>query len=204
LLGAFVLLPVITNIILIDIFFSVATDALVVAFVILSGLLFILLQHRREILDLFWFKQNQTFPGTRRNVLGHALKGTVCVLLILIPYGITYWAANYNNRRPTPIDGAWDFLESSTDLAGVPVPSTIFFEHNAAYVVVFKFGTKQYNEHHFRVDKDAKKVTIWERGGRDRGRELFNGTYVLQDGTLVLRGRFGDRDGESTLRWRKR
>jgi hypothetical protein len=204
LLGACVLLPVIANIIMVDIFFNVASAAWMNAFIILGALLFIVMQHRRELLNLFWFKQNEVFPQTGRHIALSVTKAIVCLLLILIPYGITYWAANYNNRRPTPIDGTWELVESSGDVIGARIPPTIFFEHNHAYMAVFKFGPQQYEQHHFRVDKDAQKVTIWERGGRDRGKELFNGTFDLNDSILELRGRLEGRQGESTLRWSRR
>jgi len=204
LLGACVLLPVIANILMVDIFFNIASAAWLNAFIILGALLYIALQHRRELLNLFWFKQNEIFPAGNRHMALHLGKAIVCLLLILIPYGITYWAANYNNRRPTPIDGTWEFVESSGEISGARIPSTIFFEHNFAYMAVFKFGPKQYEEHHFRVDKVAQKVTIWERGGRDRGKELFKGTYELKDRVLELRGRLESAAGESILRWRRR
>ena len=57
-----------------------------------------------------------------------------------------------------------------------------------------------------KVDKDAKKVTIWERGGaeRDRGRKLFDGTYDVTNSSLALRGKVEDRQDESTTIWKRR
>src|SRR5438045_2371271 len=104
LLGSCLLVPVIGNIILIDIFYGVHASALVVALIILCALLFILANHFNELLNVFWVKQNVNFPKTKRHGLVLAGKGVFCLLLIFVPYGITYWAANYNNRRPTPID----------------------------------------------------------------------------------------------------
>ena len=203
LLGACVLMPVIANILMVDLFFNVASAAWMNAFIIFGSLTFILVQHRRELLNLFWFKQNALFPNGRHVAL-RVTKAVVCVVTVVALYGFTYLVANYNNRRPTPIDGTWEFLDSSGDVAGARIPSTLFFEHNFAFMTVYKLGPQQYDQHYFRVDKDAKKVTIWERSGQDHGKQLFDGSYELMDTTLLLRGRIEDHHNESVLRWKKR
>jgi hypothetical protein len=121
----------------------------------------------------------------------------------VIPYGCTYWAANYNNRRPTPIDGVWNVVEKSSELAASEIPSVIFFEHNAAHMVVFKFGPENYVEHDFRVDPQLKTITIadvWLRGGK----KLFDGKYELTADRLTLNGRFSNHDAESTVQLLRR
>jgi hypothetical protein len=205
LLGACVLMPVIANILMVDIFFNVASAAWLNAFIIFGSLVFILAQHRKELLNLFWFKQNEVVPSVPRHVLLRVTKAILCGMIVVGLYAFTYLIANYNNRRPTPIDGTWEFVESS-GANGARIPSTIFFEHNFAFLVVYKFDPKQYEEHHFRVDKDAKKVTIWERGGReaDRSKKIFDGTYDVTDSKLILKGRVDEHQNESTLTWRKR
>jgi hypothetical protein len=87
LLGSCLLLPVIGNIILIDIFFGV--DALAVALFILGCLLFIVSHHHRDLIGVFWSKQNSVFPASQRHKLVLAAKAVVCVLLIVLPFAMT-------------------------------------------------------------------------------------------------------------------
>lgn len=53
LLGACVLLPAVTNILLVDIFYSIAPDALLVALVVEVALVIIIAFHRDELRELF-------------------------------------------------------------------------------------------------------------------------------------------------------
>lgn len=62
LLGCCVLLPLITNVILVDIFFRIDVGALGVALIIEAALVIILSFHKVELLELFWSKQNSVFP----------------------------------------------------------------------------------------------------------------------------------------------
>ena len=63
LLGACLLLPIIANIILVDIFFSIDPGALLVALFIEVALLIILGPNLMEFYDLFWVKQKRP-PST--------------------------------------------------------------------------------------------------------------------------------------------
>src|SRR2546421_429888 len=54
LLGTCILLPVIINIILVDIFFQIDVGALLVAVIIAAALIIILSFHRVELLEVFW------------------------------------------------------------------------------------------------------------------------------------------------------
>jgi hypothetical protein len=47
-----------------------------------------------------------------------------------------YWLANFNDRAPTSIDGAWE-VEGKHDAT---VPSWVSFEYNRAYMVVLRFA----------------------------------------------------------------
>ena len=121
-----------------------------------------------------------------------------CLLVVAIPYGCTYWAANYNNRRPTPIDGVWNVVTRSPGLSPSEIPSTIFFEHNAAHLVVFKFGPENYAQHDFRVDAQLKAITIADEW-LHQDKKLFDGKYEITNDDLILKGRFANHDTESTV-----
>jgi hypothetical protein len=203
LLGTCLLLPVIGNIILIDVFFGIAYSALPVAVFIFVMLLFIGSRHWRELLDVFWTRQNAVFPTGKRRPLTLAAKAAVCVLFIAVPCAASYWVANYNNRRPTPIDGTWDVVKDVSDPGTAAVPSVIFFERNVAYMAVFKHSSQDYKIHHFEVEPSKQSITIWEEWMK-RDKRIFQGTYDVSGSQLVLQGRFEDTDQEITLRLTKR
>jgi|GEM_PF-427140 len=204
LLGSCILFPVVTNIILIDIFYGVDISALLVAFIMEVGLVVILAFHRQELLEVFWVKQNTVFPGqssAKARVFG---KYAIRVLVIALPALYTYWVANYNNRLPTQIDGAWDVV-SVTPQNAIPGDALVdvFFERNRAYMCVFKRRDGTYEQHHFEVDENKRTITIWDQWLR-KGDQIFAGTYELAGDELRWRGRFVKSTEEATLVLRRR
>ena len=190
LLGSCILFPVITNIILIDIFYRIDPGALLVALIMEFGLVVILTFHKQELLEVFWSKQNTVFPdqsAAKSRVFG---KYAIRALMIITPAVYTYWVANYNNRLPTPIDGAWEIVSTSPQHAATgDALVDIFFERNRAYMCVFKRGDGSYEQHHFELDLNKKTITIWDEWLR-KGNKLFDGTYEMSGDELRLSGKF--------------
>jgi hypothetical protein len=204
LLGACVLLPAVTNILLVDIFYAIAPDALLVALVVEVALLIILAAHKDELRELFWSRQNSLFPSAPAAAPRRFGKHAVRVLMLLIPAVFTYWVANNNNRRPTPLDGVWDVAEVSQNLASDPgVPTVVFFERNRAFLCVFKFRDGSYKSRHFEVNAGERAMTVW-RYWLSKGAKVFDGRYELSGGRLRLSGKFGERAEESSFVLTKR
>jgi len=204
LLGSCILLPVITNIILVDIFYAIDFGALLVALVIEAALIIILTLHKKELVEVFWRKQNSLFasgPRTKLKVYGaYGLR----ILMILIPAIFTYWVANYNNRLPTPIDGTWRVVETSPQNDSTRNALTaIFFERNRAYLCVFKRNDGTYEWHHFEIDSTKGTIRMWDQWLR-KGAQIFDGTYEMSDDRLRLKGRFANSSDESLLVMRRR
>lgn len=204
LLGCCLLLPIIANIILVDIFYAVDLGALLVALFIEVALLIILKPHVMELCDLFWVKQKPLLPArsSRRVVTIGKYAGRV--LLIAIPAIFTYWVANYNNRFPTPIDGTWDVVEVTPNLetAG-DTPSVIFFERNRAHLCVFKRRDGSYGSHHFEVNPNDQTITIRQHWLR-KGTKISDGSYEASIGRLRLNRRYANGAGEIPLVLRRR
>ncbi len=78
LIGSCLLLPVVTNIVLVDIFYGVDLGALLVALFIELLLLIILSMHRHELLDFFWTKQNSLFASEPHRREACALGSMLC------------------------------------------------------------------------------------------------------------------------------
>lgn len=204
LLGSCLLLPVISNIILIDIFYRVDLSALLAAIIMEFALVGILAFHRQELLEVFWPKQNTVIPdqsSARSRVFG---KYAIRVLIIVLSAVYTYWVANYNNRLPTTIDGAWDVVSVSPQSeAGGNAPAVIFFERNRASMCVFKSKDGSYKQHHFEVDENKRTITIWDEW-LQKGNQIFAGTYELSVDDLRLSGKFVSSAGETLLVLKKR
>jgi hypothetical protein len=204
LLASCILLPLIINIILIDIFYAIDLGALLVALIIATILITILSFHRGELLEVFWTKQNSLFPSEPSAKFKVYGKYAVRALLIAIPAIFTYWVANYNNRLPTPIDGAWDIVETSppNESKGNAL-AAIFFERNRAYLCVFKRKDGPYEWHHFEIDSDKRTLTLWEQW-LQKGAKIFDGSYELSGKQLRLSGKFANSAEQSVFVLRRR
>ena len=203
LLGSCLLLPVICNIVLVDIFYQIDPGATIVAIGLFFAVLLILSFHREELVNLFWTKQNSVVPdepASRRRTLA---RNTVRLLLIVTPAIFTYWVANYNNRLPTPIDGAWDVVSvaPANDVSAGPL-ATVFFERNRAFMCVFKRRDGQYDRHHFEIAKN-QTLTIWQQW-LTKGSVIFTGSYALNNDELTIRGKFANDPQEVILVLKKR
>ncbi|MDQ6651356.1 MAG: hypothetical protein M3Y84_01295 [Acidobacteriota bacterium] len=204
LLGSCILLPLIVNVILVDILYRIDVGALLVAVIIAAALIIILRFHRAELLEIFWWKQNSLFPpepSAKSRVYG---KYAVRALLIAIPAIFTYWVANYNNRLPTIIDGAWDIVETTPHRESTGnALAAIFFERNRAYLCVFKRKDGSYEWHHFEINSDKRTLAVWEQW-LQKGAKIFDGTYEISGNQLRLSGKFANSAAESVFVLRKR
>lgn len=206
LLGACLLLPIVTNIVLIDVFYGIDPGALFVALLIGAGLLVILAAHRRELTELLWTRQNHPFPSGRSTRIVPVGKLAACALLVVVPAAFTYWVANFNNRVPTPVDGAWEVVEVSRGSGAFDAPSAIFFERNRAHMCVFRYGEgsgARYEQHHFEVHPGTRSIAIWQTWSQ-KGPKIFDGRYELPGTRLRLTGMLTDRPQELDIVLRRR
>jgi hypothetical protein len=204
LIGSCLLLPIVANIILIDIFYQIDLGALFVALMIEFALVAILSFHKQELLEVFWSRQNSAFPDQPSRKVRRFGKYAVRALVIATPAVFTYWVANYNNRLPTPLDGAWAVVSAAPQNTATGDSLTeIFFERNRAFMCVFKRRDGSYEQHHFEVDPNKKTLTIWDQWLR-KGNKIFDGTYELAGNQLTVTGTFVKSTEETKLILRRR
>ena len=196
LLGAAVLFGVLSNIVLVDIFYGVDLGALLAAVVLTGCLAFILWQHRAELIDLFWSRQNAVYADAPPHRTPPAVRYAVRLALVAVALGGTYWIANYNNRAPTPLDGRWA-VESARGIGG-EVPTTFYFERNRARMAVLRYGD-DWQRRHFEVDPETNQIGIWSEW-LSKGDPVFSGRYGLDGDLLTLSGDWGGADAEVVLR----
>jgi hypothetical protein len=204
LLGSCLLLPIVVNIILVDIFYAIALDALLVALFILVALLIILTPHVMALYDLFWVKQKPSVPTKRSSRMATIGRYVVRAALIVLPAIFTYWVANVNNRLPTPIDGTWEVVKVSPNLEkSDAVPAVVFFERNRAHLCVFKGRDGSYERHHFEVNASERTIGIWQRW-LQKDTKIFEGSYDMFERQIRLNGTSANHADEVSFVLRKR
>jgi hypothetical protein len=174
LLGALLLVPIFVNIVLIDVFFGVDLGATIVACVISACLMAVIAPHAGRLKAVVLLDPIRHRTGLRLAAVAVILVGA---------FGFTWWIANYNNRRPTPIDGVWSAMPEPADGDARPRWQQVFFERNRAYWVTFRAADGTDERHHFEVD-DQGVVRIWQTW-LSKGALIMQGS-VASDGRLQL------------------
>ena len=185
--GALILLPVMVNVVGIDLWvirFPFDSGALRNAIFVLAALLFILAFHSRELLRLLKSRRDDL-------ALLKAPRWSFLIALLVTTGMVAYtahqadWLANVNNRDPSPIDGAWHV--SSAQPNDATIPDWIYFEYNRAYMVVFHFANGTTETHDFRVNPESKTLKI-ANGWLTSGSEIFDGHWNRSGDTMVVSG----------------
>ena len=164
--GALLLLPVVTNILLIDIFYGVDLGGTIAALALCVCVVITIKPHLRRLSEAVLLNTKPRRPAS----------GALTALTLVIggSFAFTWWVANYNNRVPTPIDGVWAVAAQVDTTADTPQWQQVFFERNRAYLVVFRSAGHPDQRHHFEIDAEGG-VSIWE--------------VWLTKGALIMRGR---------------
>jgi hypothetical protein len=170
LLGAVLLLPIFVNIILIDVFFGVDPGATIVALVIAACLMAVMAPHVGRLKAVVLL--DPVRPHT-------SLRLAAVALILIGSFGFTWWAANYNNRHPTAIDGIWSVMPESDDGIARSRWQQVFFERNRANWVTFRAADGTDERHHFEVDEQGV-VRIWQTW-------LKKGALIMQGTVSVYR-----------------
>jgi hypothetical protein len=191
-LGACILVPMLANIVLIDIFYGVDPGATGVAILLLAAMVGLIAPHRKEFTALFWPPTTGVSGSPSR--LPAKWGVLITSTMLALTFSFTYWVANYNNRAPTPIDGSWDVVEVVPQNQAVRLPKSLFFEYNRASMAVFKTSDGEYQTHHFEVDPNTHQIRMWQKW-LSKGNQIFAGTWKLADAELTLDGNWQDVGG---------
>jgi hypothetical protein len=87
-LGAAVILPVMANILMINVFFSIAWGALCTSTFIFAAVLALLWRDRLAIVSVFWTQQGGEPASVRRT---HLKIAALVVLLVIAQMGVALW-----------------------------------------------------------------------------------------------------------------
>lgn len=183
LLGACILAGVLGNVVLIDICYGVDTSGTIPAVLLFAAALYLIAPHTKELVALFWPAAPAT-PGSTGTPIA---RWGVRVAMVVLACGFTYWIANYSNRDPTPIDGAWDVAHVEPATVAAQIPATLFFEYNRAGMVVFKTAAGDYQQHQFEVDRVEHRLGM-SQTWLGKGDRIFDGSYTVDGNNLTLNG----------------
>ncbi|PZG12537.1 hypothetical protein [Nonomuraea aridisoli] len=199
-IGALGAAPLLAGIAVVNVSYAIALDAMLIAAIGAACAGYLLWQHRRELLTVFWHDQNKVAPAKGRARLRWAHAGVV-VLLVAGAASCSFYVANYNNRLPTPLDGTWDVTVGDFQPSGLPGPAErVYFEPNRAHQVVLRSGLT-WQTHHFEVDPATATIRIW-RTWLSKGEQLLSGRYSLANDRLVITGT--DLTSKRPLHWELR
>jgi hypothetical protein len=176
LLGTLMLLPIATNIVLIDVFYGVDLGGTLAAVVLLLCVWLTIAPYVTRLRKAIILETLAMRPAPRAFI---ALS-----VVTIGAFAFTWWVANYNNRAPTPIDGIWSVEAQSSGPARAPQWHTVFFERNRAAMAVFRTADGVDSIHHFEIAKTGL-VQIWQiwltKGPLImQGREQANGQLELE------------------------
>ncbi|GEP52173.1 hypothetical protein FNO01nite_28450 [Flavobacterium noncentrifugens] len=163
LLGAFVLFPVVANIILIDIFYDVETGALIQAIVIGLALLYLFFMEWKNIFEFFFSRNRQA------KVSGFVRFGLALLRFstVAIPMVICFILYDYPNRHPE-ISGRYEVSKLNINHREIDLKSCsdsmltkVYFDDN--HDVVFERNSlKRWRVGHFSYNKQNRSMkVIW-------------------------------------------
>ncbi|MEU4538079.1 hypothetical protein AB0G15_24815 [Streptosporangium sp. NPDC023825] len=200
LLGAAGAAPLLAGIVVLDISYRIALDAMLVALAGAGCGSYLLWRHRRELVAVFWADRNRVAPRSRRT-RPRWVHAVLVVLLLAVPASCSYYVANYNNRSPTPLDGTWDVTAGAFQPPALPGPAErVYFEHNRSHRLVLRSG-QTWQTHHFEVDPATATIGIWQTW-LTKGEQLLSGRYGLTGDRLVITAT--DPASGRSLRWELR
>jgi len=164
LLGVFILMPVVANIILIDIFYDIEVGVLFMAMALMLGLIYLLLCDYDKLVELFFPAKSNLPSFNFRNSL---LKNFIRFSAVLIPMVIAALLYDFPNRHPDLTGkfkvGGLVINRNNIDLSSCKdsVLTLVYFDDNNDMVFEYN-GQNHWQVGHFNFDKSSRALkTVW-------------------------------------------
>jgi hypothetical protein len=160
LLGTFVLLPVMINIVFVNIFYDIHVGAFTNSLIYTAGLIFLLLLNYNELRELFFPGTKELYGAASKNYLINAIR----VLTILMAFLPLYLLTTYNKENSF-IKGVYkvDTLKSSQhpgkNHIGDSVLTKIYFDYPGLAILEFN-GHERRKHYYYSVNKDARVISL--------------------------------------------
>jgi hypothetical protein len=201
LLGMFILIPIILNIVLMDVLYDIDDGITLVAINLLAGLVYLLLQEKKKLITLFFKEESSVAMFRFKNQplkAGLKIMAVVLTLIILLP----------SVKRDKNVDILGKYIvkiqmDSSQGNGVRPgsdsIPTTVYFDENETCVLRYsdyrsiKIGRTNYDEAtgtlqvFWRYPKTLRDTSFWQLIKSISGKDL------------VITGRTGDKNFKATL-----
>jgi len=201
LLGAVLLVPMLANIIVIDVIFGISAYVTVGILSVMVGV--ILNAHWTELRHAFWEIQSTVYCAASSPV-SRGRRFATCALriaVVLVPAFVACQGRPQTHPR-TAIDGKWR-VDSIARPAGIPATpamldsaEVIYFEPEFGPRSVFRRGDS-FEPTYFSIDEASRALRIH---GRSRRQVQFDGRYTVAGDSLRLTGTSAGRPVELLLR----
>ena len=137
LLGTFILLPVLVNIVMINLFYGIPSAPTIISIVFTAGLIYLLLLHTQKLITLF-FKTVYTLPNAGNRRLKNFLRIAIVAYAFLSIY--QYRLKNKYLSKPgdPEILGKWRVEQSSVN--GKRIPPDAWQNDSTAWATIYFFS----------------------------------------------------------------
>lgn len=119
LLGTFILLPVMVNIVMINLFYGIPSGATINSIVFTAGLIYLLLLHTPKLINLF-FQIHYTLPKAGSTILKNILRVAVMVFAFMSAYQYLIKYSDWFKPGDPEILGKWKVEQSSINGKEIP------------------------------------------------------------------------------------
>ncbi len=162
LLGTFILLPVMINIVLINIFYEIALGAFLNSLIYTISLLFLMLLNYNELLKLFFPTIGQKLDKT---VSGIFLVNAIRIMTIVLHFFLTIYLLKKHFQFNSNFKGVYEVetinknnVDVETDLKD-SVLTKIYFEYPVQATLECN-GYKRRENYYYKLDEDAKVISL--------------------------------------------
>jgi hypothetical protein len=184
LLGVFILLPVMLNILFINAFYHLNAGALLQSISITLGLLYLLSQHCQRLVHFF-------FPPFKDSLKWNFMKGKALILPItlIIPFLMIYFQ---RQKEENPLMGKFEVEKEATiDLlqskSEEKVLTKVYFD--IGNVLIFEYGNADHRRmapYRYNRNTHELEATFNQNSTSD----LLMATLTLSGNQLIMRGKF--------------
>ncbi|MGZ4049599.1 MAG: hypothetical protein ACXVNN_09555 [Bacteroidia bacterium] len=199
LLGIFLLLPVLVNIVMIDLFYGIPSAPTTISVVFTAALIYLLLLHTQKLINLF-FKTVYALPKAGNRRIKYVLRIAVVVFAFMSIYQYQLKYKNISKPGDSEILGKWKVEQSSLNGEDIPLNTwqtdssiwtTIYF-FDARYCAIgsnpYYFDRTKQNFGEYSFDKSKHLLNIYFLKTKD---SLHASINFLAGNKIIVKGVLG-------------
>jgi hypothetical protein len=180
LLGVFILLPVMVNIVLINFFFDISPGAFMNSVMFTLGLLYLLLLQRSALITAFFRSAGSELPVVRLGVFRNLFR----FLAVALAFGLIFYFTTLNTR--SPLAGKWTVEHLIRN--GDTVKKNAWLTDTTAWTTLYveEFGSLVFCANPYVYDDDRSKWTRFKYDSAKHSLQLIFRKKAPQKNDTVL------------------